>query len=719
MPQTSTQGNRAEALMSPATVVERRGPTAGRYAPEIRLGQGGYATVFRCLDQVTGRPVALKRFRNVDPDSLARVRSEIAAMRSLRFPGVVRLLDEGIDEEGAYLVMDLVDGKPFPGPEAPVTWEQLRPTLLALLRILMRVHAAGVIHRDLKPGNVLVDSSGNPTVLDFGIARGSFRSTITGANEIIGTPAYLAPEQVTSDDITPAADLFAIGVMTYEALCGELPFPSHDARAAMFARVFGRHVPLREVAPHVPQGIAEIVEALLARQPSDRIGSARDLYQRLRLEDAGDDVVRPFLGSLDVVLALVEDALAGRSTDVVGPEGGGRTRCLTEVRARLHARGVRVLWIPPRRGPFASLAPHFPHAFAGDSLARLQVDLESALAHELSTGTVILADDLQRLDPYSDRLLRDARRSGSVVRALSPTHADASEATRLRALPAHALESLFSAPERIHHLRSDAAQALRRVSGGLPAAVFETLDLWLHAGYVTPHEGRYQIRREALERIEADASVPRMRSGTRSATPPPREELLAVYEVVRASMSDATLAQIAEVLREPRWRVEALCDELTSLGVLARGARREVDRREQQPPVDGHRHEDEPLLTSVVPHRAAAQGAALLEQHARLRGSRPSGVDHAQELGLQRGLGVLRVEGRHHHVDRHRVAAAKLRDLRTERRARPPGQRREAHRRRRDRHGVGVRGERREGEGEGEGEERRAERSAKVHRGAS
>ena len=180
MPQTSTQGNRAEALMSPATVVERRGPTAGRYAPEIRLGQGGYATVFRCLDQVTGRPVALKRFRNVDPDSLARVRSEIAAMRSLRFPGVVRLLDEGIDEEGAYLVMDLVDGKPFPGPEAPVTWEQLRPTLLALLRILMRVHAAGVIHRDLKPANVLVSCADcTIKIADFGLSR------VVGSDQIV------------------------------------------------------------------------------------------------------------------------------------------------------------------------------------------------------------------------------------------------------------------------------------------------------------------------------------------------------------------------------------------------------------------------------------------------------------------------------------------------------------------------------------------------------
>jgi serine/threonine protein kinase len=163
-----------------------QGEVSGRYRIEGELGRGGMGVVYRAHDLLLDRPVALKR--PLGPHE--RARREAHALRLLKLPGAVELLDEGEDAAGPFLVTEIVTGSPFPGRGWPV--EDLAAQLL---EVLASVHAAGILHRDLKPQNVIVDGLGHVHVLDFGVARGpalGSRSTEIGG----GTPRYLAPEQL-------------------------------------------------------------------------------------------------------------------------------------------------------------------------------------------------------------------------------------------------------------------------------------------------------------------------------------------------------------------------------------------------------------------------------------------------------------------------------------------------------------------------------------------
>ena len=289
-------------------VVRPRGGTfasrviAGRYVLELMLGAGGQAEVWEANDPLTRSRVAVKVMHSSSLSEGARVRREIATLRRLRVPGVVTLLDEGVDDGDVFLVMERVDGTPFPGRPSPLPWEELRPTVTALLETLSRIHAAGVIHRDLKPGNVLVCPEGRPTLLDFGVSWESLDAQRSGQGEILGTPLFLAPEQIQGGDITPRTDLYALGVMLYLALSGESPVATGTTVFSTFwAKVNVPATPLRERAPFVPEAVATVVDALLSRRPEERPESAAEVLSRLRgspprsaslpalLLDGGDD----------------------------------------------------------------------------------------------------------------------------------------------------------------------------------------------------------------------------------------------------------------------------------------------------------------------------------------------------------------------------------------------------------------------------------------------
>nr|MBK7070576.1 protein kinase [Deltaproteobacteria bacterium] len=289
-------------------VVRPRGGTfasrviAGRYVLELMLGAGGQAEVWEANDPLTRSRVAVKVMHSSSLSEGARVRREIATLRRLRVPGVVTLLDEGVDDGDVFLVMERVDGTPFPGRPSPLPWEELRPTVTALLETLSRIHAAGVIHRDFKPGNVLVCPEGRPTLLDFGVSWESLDAQRSGQGEILGTPLFLAPEQIQGGDITPRTDLYALGVMLYLALSGESPVATGTTVFSTFwAKVNVPATPLRERAPFVPEAVATVVDALLSRRPEERPESAAEVLSRLRgspprsaslpalLLDGGDD----------------------------------------------------------------------------------------------------------------------------------------------------------------------------------------------------------------------------------------------------------------------------------------------------------------------------------------------------------------------------------------------------------------------------------------------
>ena len=197
---------------------------AGRYRIGALLGSGGSGQVHRAVDRLTGQDVAVKLVRLRFDRGWNRLRREIAALRHARLPGIVRLRDDGPTDDGWYLAMDLAAGAAFPGRAGPMPWTELRPLVLRLLEILLPMHCAGLVHRDIKPANVLVDpATGAITVVDLGLARGTALRAGPAESYFEGTPAYAPPEQVIGAEVDARGDLYAVGIMAWEALLGWRP----------------------------------------------------------------------------------------------------------------------------------------------------------------------------------------------------------------------------------------------------------------------------------------------------------------------------------------------------------------------------------------------------------------------------------------------------------------------------------------------------------------
>lgn len=287
-------------------------PLGDRWDLESSLGRGGHGEVWTARDRLTGERVAVKLLGDGRTSRLESAR-EAAALRLLRLPGVVRLLDEGVEGERSYLVMELVDGGPFPGLGAPDegrgwSWDRIERPTRQLLEILARIHASGLVHLDLKPGNVLVDAGGRPTVLDLGLAAGrAFAPWDVDERPARGTLRYAAPEQLLGRATDGRADLYALGMMVFECLTGRNPRQDWDGMGYL-TRVL-RELPPRveSLAPGVPRPVADLVAALLDPEPARRPRSAADALGRL--EAPPEEGVR-------ALVASASDGLHGAPLDL-------------------------------------------------------------------------------------------------------------------------------------------------------------------------------------------------------------------------------------------------------------------------------------------------------------------------------------------------------------------------------------------------------------------
>jgi tRNA A-37 threonylcarbamoyl transferase component Bud32 len=249
----------------------------GRYVLTDRVGAGGVGEVWRATDTVLDRAVAVKLLRPdvvAEAGTLRRFAAEARVMARVDHPGIAAVYDFGQDvDDTAYLVMKFVDGEPLNrlldrcGPLVP---ERVMELVAQAAEALRAAHDAGVIHRDVKPGNLIVRPDGSVVLTDFGIARVT-GNDVTGVELIRGTAKYLAPEQATGGEITPAVDVYALGTTAYHCLAGQPPFDGTDPIDVAIRQVHEAPPPL---PGRVPEPVRELLNAMLAKDPQDRPGTA-------------------------------------------------------------------------------------------------------------------------------------------------------------------------------------------------------------------------------------------------------------------------------------------------------------------------------------------------------------------------------------------------------------------------------------------------------------
>ncbi|MBL8621627.1 MAG: protein kinase [Myxococcales bacterium] len=376
------------------------------------LGRGGMGVVYRARDPRTGRGVALKTVTWAGEGALAALRREILALSAIRHPGVVAIVAEGIASDRPWYAMELIEGRslravlaahwrgaagsapivlatdatlaprpagdgpavdaaddgdaadelPPPSPDAPPIADLARwlEPFARLCAPLAQIHAAGIVHRDLSPDNVIVRPDGAPVLVDFGLAsafRRGGREALSIGGTIVGTTHYMAPEQVRGEVVDARADLYALGCMIYEAVTGRPPFAGASPHAVLAHHLYDQPLPPSAHDPALPAWLDGLVLALLAKAPRDRIGYAQDVAAILAEHGVAVDVparghpyvYRARLIGRDDLLARFEPVLAGLHdghgavVDLAGASGVGKTRLAVELATRAAAEGVRVI----------------------------------------------------------------------------------------------------------------------------------------------------------------------------------------------------------------------------------------------------------------------------------------------------------------------------------------------------------------------------------------
>lgn len=268
------------------------GTVLDTYEIQALLGKGGMSLVYRGFDHNLQRPVAIKILSDVvahQPGFADRFRQEARLLAGLQHPHIVQVYDFGEQDGYTYMVQELLPGPTLEQRLAELETHGLRlqhqdvvMIITQLASALDAAHAAGVIHRDVKPSNVMWNRHGNLVLTDFGIAKNLFSSahqTQTGA--VIGTPNYLSPEQAQGLPLTPASDIYALGVVAYELITGQVPFSAQTPMSVVLDHIQKPPPPLRQVRPEVPAAVEDVVQRALHKDPAARYASAAAFAQAL------------------------------------------------------------------------------------------------------------------------------------------------------------------------------------------------------------------------------------------------------------------------------------------------------------------------------------------------------------------------------------------------------------------------------------------------------
>ncbi|HIX94637.1 MAG TPA: Stk1 family PASTA domain-containing Ser/Thr kinase, partial [Candidatus Gemmiger excrementipullorum] len=260
----------------------------GRYLIQSLVGVGGMANVYRGVDEKTGNAIAVKVLKEefLDNEELVRrFKNESKAISILSHPNIVKVYDVSVTDRLQYIVMEYVDGitlkEYLKQRGGALTWKETVYFATQVLGALQHAHAKGIIHRDVKPQNIMLLADGSIKMMDFGIARFSRAQSQTVSDKAIGSVHYISPEQAKGDRTDARTDIYSVGVMLYEMLSGRLPFDGDGAVSIAIMQISDKPKPLAQVAPNVPEGLRQITEKAMEKDPAKRYQSAQEMLDAI------------------------------------------------------------------------------------------------------------------------------------------------------------------------------------------------------------------------------------------------------------------------------------------------------------------------------------------------------------------------------------------------------------------------------------------------------
>ena len=258
-----------------------------RYEILELLGEGGVGAVYKARDRAVDRPVALKVLHSKlawRQEVLQRFKHELILARQVTHQNVIRIFDLGVTHDLKFITMEYVEGQDLAtllSQRGKFTPEESARIIQHVCRALNAAHSAGVIHRDLKPQNIMVSTQGRVLVMDFGIARSAEVKSLTQTGQMIGTPEYMSPEQARGEKVDHRTDLYAAGLVFYELLLGKMPYKAKTAMNSLFKRMEEQAVPPAELDPTIPRDMSDLVVKCLQMDPERRYQSALEILQDL------------------------------------------------------------------------------------------------------------------------------------------------------------------------------------------------------------------------------------------------------------------------------------------------------------------------------------------------------------------------------------------------------------------------------------------------------
>ncbi|WP_406248086.1 serine/threonine-protein kinase [Microbacterium sp. M] len=303
----------------------------GRYELLSRIAIGGMGEVWEATDHVIGRTVAIKILKDEymgDPGFLERFRAEARHAALVNHEGIASVFDYGEENGSAYLVMELVPGEALSTVlerDGALSADKTLDIVAQTAAALQAAHAAGLVHRDIKPGNLLITPDGRVKITDFGIARIADQVPLTATGQVMGTVQYLSPEQASGHPASPATDIYSLGIVAYESLAGKRPFTGESQVAIAMAQINEQAPPL---PPTVPIPVQNLVMAMIAKKPADRPSSAATVARAAQALRRGD------LNSAAIAVpAIATGGIADDATRMMDSAGDDATRILTTTAA--------------------------------------------------------------------------------------------------------------------------------------------------------------------------------------------------------------------------------------------------------------------------------------------------------------------------------------------------------------------------------------------------